>query len=132
MGRASTPRLRTGCSRRSPRRRRREPVSGSPLHSGSHANTVAHSAPPTALAAGPASRSRCPPRSSRMPKLLVIDDEPLICQSFQWVFAANGVEVATAATVADGWRHIEDDRPDVIVLDYQLPDGTGLDLFERI
>ncbi len=67
-----------------------------------------------------------------MPKLLVVDDEPLICQSFGWVFASGDVEVATAGSVAEGWRRVEEDRPDVIVLDYQLPDGSGLDLFDRI
>jgi two-component system nitrogen regulation response regulator GlnG len=67
-----------------------------------------------------------------MPKLLVVDDEPVICQSFAWVFASGGVEVVTAGTVADGWRRVQEDRPDVIVLDFQLPDGTGLDLFDRI
>jgi two-component system nitrogen regulation response regulator GlnG len=68
----------------------------------------------------------------RMPKLLVVDDEPLICQSFNWVFAAGEVEVLTAGTVDEGWRCVEENRPDVIVLDYQLPDGSGLDLFDRI
>ncbi|HTU21660.1 MAG TPA: sigma-54 dependent transcriptional regulator [Gemmataceae bacterium] len=67
-----------------------------------------------------------------MPKLLVVDDEPLICQSFQWVFSTGGVEVATAGTVAEATRRVEEGRPDVIVLDYQLPDGSGLDLFDRI
>lgn len=67
-----------------------------------------------------------------MSKLLVVDDEPLICQSFHWVFAKGEVEVVTAGTVVDAWQRIEQDRPDVIVLDLQLPDGSGLDLFERI
>jgi two-component system nitrogen regulation response regulator GlnG len=67
-----------------------------------------------------------------MPKLLIVDDEPLICQSFNWVFAAGEVEVLTAGTVEEAWRRVEEDRPDVIVLDYQLPDGSGLDLFDRI
>jgi two-component system nitrogen regulation response regulator GlnG len=67
-----------------------------------------------------------------MPKLLVVDDEPLICQSFQWVFTAGEVEVLTATTAGEGWRRVSEDRPDVIVLDYQLPDGSGLDLFDRI
>jgi two-component system, NtrC family, nitrogen regulation response regulator GlnG len=67
-----------------------------------------------------------------MSKLLVVDDEPLICQSFDWVFTASGVEVTTAGTLAEGWRRVEEDRPDVVVLDLQLPDGSGLELFERI
>ena len=67
-----------------------------------------------------------------MPKLLVLDDEAVICQSFQWVFGPSGTEVLTAGTVADGWQRVQESRPDVIVLDLQLPDGSGLDLFERI
>jgi two-component system nitrogen regulation response regulator GlnG len=67
-----------------------------------------------------------------MPKLLIVDDEPIICHSFRRLFATPDVEVLTAATCAEGWRRVEQDRPDAIVLDLQLPDGSGLDLFERI
>jgi two-component system nitrogen regulation response regulator GlnG len=67
-----------------------------------------------------------------MPKLLVVDDEPIILHSFRRAFATPEVEVVTAATVADGWAAVGRERPDVIVTDWQLPDGTGLDLFERV
>jgi two-component system nitrogen regulation response regulator GlnG len=67
-----------------------------------------------------------------MSKLLVVDDESIICHSFRRVFATAEVEVLTAGTVAEGWGRVQQDRPDVIVLDLQLPDGTGLELFERI
>jgi two-component system nitrogen regulation response regulator GlnG len=67
-----------------------------------------------------------------MPTLLIVDDEPLICRSFTWVFSKPEVQVLTAATLAEGQRRVEADCPDVIVLDYQLPDGTGLDLFDHI
>jgi len=67
-----------------------------------------------------------------MLKLLVVDDEPVICHSFRQVFASPEVEVLTAGTVADGWRRVLEDQPDVIVLDLNLPDGSGLDLFEQI
>src|SRR5438477_2818515 len=67
-----------------------------------------------------------------MPTLLVVDDEPIICHSFRRVFASPDVRVVTAGTLAEGWRRVEEDRPDVIVLDLQLPDGSGLELFERV
>jgi two-component system, NtrC family, nitrogen regulation response regulator GlnG len=67
-----------------------------------------------------------------MSKLLVVDDEPIICHSFRRIFSSPEVELVTAGTVADGWRRFESDRPDVIVLDLQLPDGTGLELFDRV
>jgi two-component system nitrogen regulation response regulator GlnG len=65
-------------------------------------------------------------------KLLVVDDEPIICHSFRRVFASPDVDVLTAGTVADGWKRVREDRPDVIVLDLQLPDGSGLDLFDQV
>ena len=38
----------------------------------------------------------------------------------------------TAATAADGLAQAADHNPDVIVLDIQLPDRSGLDLFREI
>lgn len=67
-----------------------------------------------------------------MPKLLLVDDEPIICQSFRWVFDKPGLEIIVAGTVAEGWQRVEQDRPDAIILDLQLPDGSGMDLFHRI
>jgi two-component system nitrogen regulation response regulator GlnG len=56
----------------------------------------------------------------------------MIRQAFQWVMGTHEVEVLTAATVHGGWERIQELLPEVIVLDYQLPDGTGLELFDRI
>ena len=67
-----------------------------------------------------------------MPKLLVVDDESIIRHSFRRVFASGNVEVLTAENLAEGRRIFEESRPDVIVLDLQLPDGTGLDFFETV
>ena len=67
-----------------------------------------------------------------MPRLLVIDDESSVCYSFRRVFGARGVDVATAGTGEAGLQQLREQRPDVIVLDLQLPDGSGLDVFETI
>ena len=42
------------------------------------------------------------------------------------------VDVALAGTVADGLLAIEKTRPDVVLLDINLPDGTGLDICRLI
>jgi two-component system nitrogen regulation response regulator GlnG len=67
-----------------------------------------------------------------MPRLLVIDDEPSVRYSFRRVLEVDGVEVLTAATGAEGVEAARRDAPDVVVLDLQLPDGSGLDVFRRL
>jgi two-component system nitrogen regulation response regulator GlnG len=67
-----------------------------------------------------------------MPTLLIVDDEPSVLYSFRRVFGEDGVEVVTADTVAEGVRQFRARHPDVVVLDLQLPDGSGLDVFAEI
>ncbi len=67
-----------------------------------------------------------------MPTILLVDDEEGFRYSFRRVFARNDNEVLTAATAAEGRTLFRERRPDVIVLDLQLPDGSGLDVFETI
>jgi two-component system nitrogen regulation response regulator GlnG len=67
-----------------------------------------------------------------MPTLLVIDDEESLRYSFRYVFEEDGVQVLTAATAAAGLDAVCEHGPDVIVLDLQLPDRSGLDLFAEI
>jgi two-component system nitrogen regulation response regulator GlnG len=67
-----------------------------------------------------------------MPTLLVIDDEQSVRYSFQRVFEGNGVTVLTARTGQDGLQQIREKDPDVVVLDLQLPDRSGLEVFKDI
>src|SRR6516164_8676199 len=67
-----------------------------------------------------------------MPSLLVIDDEPSVQYAFRRVFGDERVTVLEARTAAEGRARAAADRPDVIVLDLQLPDGSGLDLFREL
>jgi two-component system nitrogen regulation response regulator GlnG len=67
-----------------------------------------------------------------MPKLLVIDDEESVRYSFRYVYEDQDVQVLTAATAAEGWQQLEQHSPDAVVLDLQLPDRSGLELFRAI
>ncbi len=67
-----------------------------------------------------------------MPTLLVVDDEPHVRYSFARVFGTESRRVVTAETVAEGLRLFRSEQPEVVVLDLQLPDGTGLQAFEAI
>src|SRR5271154_5663626 len=77
------------------------------------------------------SRSRCRWRRP-MPTLLVVDDEAAILLAFRRAFRDTVYQVVTAETAADGLTQARDHRPDVAVLDVQLPDGSGLELFSRL
>src|SRR6516225_5664041 len=72
------------------------------------------------------------PARFSMPTLLVVDDEPGVRYSFGRVFGEEGIEVLTAATVAEGKKQFDAHQPDVVVLDLKLPDGSGLEVFEKI
>ena len=67
-----------------------------------------------------------------MPTLLVVDDEPSVCYSFARVYGVESTRVLSAGTIAEGIRLFQSEKPEVVVLDYQLPDGTGLQAFETI
>ncbi len=67
-----------------------------------------------------------------MPTLLVIDDEQSVRYSFRRVFEGDGVQVLAARTAAEGLEMIRQHGPEVVVLDIQLPDRSGLELFGDI
>jgi two-component system nitrogen regulation response regulator GlnG len=66
-----------------------------------------------------------------MAVLLVVDDERPILQAFRRAFQAD-LEVVTAETGAEGLEMARLHKPDVVVLDVQLPDQTGLDVFRQL
>jgi two-component system nitrogen regulation response regulator GlnG len=67
-----------------------------------------------------------------MSTLLVIDDEESLLYSFRRVFEGDSIQVLTAPTGAEGLQQVRAHNPDVIVLDLQLPDGSGLGVFQKI
>ncbi len=67
-----------------------------------------------------------------MPSLLVVDDEAAILHAFRRAFAQPDVTVLTAATGEEGLAIAEQERPDVIVLDINLPDTSGIEVYRQI
>ena len=66
------------------------------------------------------------------PHILVIDDEESICFAFERYFTSRGFAVRTASSVRQGFDCYRERRPDVAFLDVRLPDGSGLDLLEKL
>jgi two-component system nitrogen regulation response regulator GlnG len=67
-----------------------------------------------------------------MIKVLVIDDEQLILDCFQYGFVEPEYQVSTATTAQAGIDAFLADPPDVVLLDVRLPDMSGLEAFEKL
>ncbi len=67
-------------------------------------------------------------------RVLLVDDHELIRQGLARAFERDPqmVIVGQAATVSQGLAMYDKHRPDVVVTDLQLPDGTGLDIVRSI
>lgn len=65
-------------------------------------------------------------------RVLVVDDNELTVALVTFVLEADGIEVESAEDAADAWPRIRAFRPDVILLDIQLPRVSGLALTRRI
>jgi two-component system nitrogen regulation response regulator GlnG len=64
--------------------------------------------------------------------LLIVDDEPSILHAFRRAFARASVEVLTAESAKEGLALADSRKPDVVILDIQLPDLTGLEALRRL
>ncbi|MCX6349806.1 MAG: response regulator [Candidatus Aureabacteria bacterium] len=64
--------------------------------------------------------------------ILLIDDEPHIADVVVYVLEENGFKTATALSGEAGLRAFRAKRPDLVVLDLNLPGISGLDLFQQI
>ena len=67
-----------------------------------------------------------------IPKILVVDDDNDVCRIVRSMLSHEQYQVQTGQSVADAFRAIEQKPFDAYVLDYKLPDGSGLDIAERI
>jgi DNA-binding NtrC family response regulator len=65
-------------------------------------------------------------------RILIIEDEALLARNLARYLQRARHEVVTAGTVADGEARYDEAAPDVLIIDHNLPDGTGTDLIRRI
>jgi DNA-binding NtrC family response regulator len=62
-----------------------------------------------------------------MPKVLIVDDDALLCDALSVAVQQMGFEPDTAGTLQEGLRKARCEDYDVVVLDVRMPDGSGLD-----
>ena len=61
-------------------------------------------------------------------RILVIEDEKPIADILKYGFEKEGFEVLCAYTGAEGLRAAEEGRPQLVLLDWMLPDIAGVDV----
>lgn len=76
---------------------------------------------------GPAATPQAGP-ASRPPLVLIVDDDELTCFVIQHTLRATGLETVTVQSVSAALSVLADRRPDLVLLDIQLPDGDGFDV----
>ena len=72
------------------------------------------------------------PAASRQRKILVIDDSLMLLSFVKEILSEANYEVNTAPTAAEGLEAAANDPPDLILLDYVLPDMTGDEVCQRL
>ncbi len=65
-------------------------------------------------------------------KILVVDDEPAIVDAVSTALRYEGFDVAEAANGRDALQTVMSFEPDLIVLDWMLPDVDGLEVGRRL
>ena len=65
-------------------------------------------------------------------EILVVDDEPAVRFGIRDFLELQGYEVDEAENCQDARHLFGNSRPDIVIADYMLPDGTALDLLPRL
>ncbi len=60
--------------------------------------------------------------------VFVVEDNDLSMRLFHDLLEAHGYNVLQAENGMEGWRIAREHRPDVILMDIQLPDVSGLEV----
>src|SRR5574338_248548 len=69
---------------------------------------------------------------SSMTKIAIIEDDPTISQMYRMKFEADGYEVGLADNGKRGVALVESLRPDIILLDLQMPEMDGATALTQI
>lgn len=67
-----------------------------------------------------------------MYRILTIEDSPIMRQLLRQLLSSEGYECLTASDGLSGLKSCAKNKPDLILLDVNLPDGNGIDFCRRL
>ena len=65
-------------------------------------------------------------------KVLVVDDEKLVCESCSSILTEENFHVETTMSARDGLRHLDKRRFDLLLVDLRMPDMDGIEVIEKV
>ena len=74
------------------------------------------------------------PKNAKITRVMIIDDHEIVRRGIAEIIDRDDAleVVAEAGSVADAVRRADLVRPDVVLVDLQLPDGTGIDILKQL
>src|SRR5690349_20661516 len=66
-----------------------------------------------------------------MKTILVVDDEHALLETLTELLADLGYRVVSAGNGRDGLKHLDEEQPDLLLVDYMMPIADGRWLIER-
>ncbi len=67
-----------------------------------------------------------------MPKVLITDDDQKLLKMLKRTLAYENMDVLTASNGVEALEIVRDQQPDVMILDWMMPEMDGLELIERL
>lgn len=64
--------------------------------------------------------------------ILLIEDHESIISGLKYAFNVNNYNLIAKTTIKESIEYLENNKPEIIVLDVSLPDGNGFELYEKV
>ena len=67
-----------------------------------------------------------------MSQILIVEDDTTFIQIIEGFLTKNNYSVETAIDLNEAFKLVEKQTYELLLIDYRLPDGTGLDLLKHV
>ncbi|OQX95183.1 hypothetical protein B6I21_06745 [candidate division KSB1 bacterium 4572_119] len=64
--------------------------------------------------------------------ILIVDDDKIVCNSLKRILGNKEYTINTIYTAKDALEEIYNNNPDLVILDYKLPDKNGLEVLKEL